>query len=320
MSTILVRAARIGDARALARLRTSIAIAEGDDDRPTADDSRHLIASAGAHMRQQVDLFHESHSSEVVAWSAVTLLGGPSTHRLQIAGGVDPRFRGHGIGSHVLEHQLLTASRLHSEEVGCGAPSGGCVARAASLVGSDAVRLFKSSMRFVGESSEYATRALSPSRGPTTSLRAFTDLDQTALANLRDLHNDAYSNYRGATHWEPNPWRNVVLGHPRLIREISFAAFDPDETTVLGYCLVYREDSPSGDVAYIGHLGVHSGFRRQGLASGLVVEVVRAARQQGLSGTTAAVDHAETPQVAALLTNLGFREVKRYAHFELAVP
>jgi mycothiol synthase len=227
--------------------------------------------------------------------------------RSVIAGQVAPGYRGRRIGARLLDAALD------------GADPAGVLVENESLTGS-ADALYRSRGLQPVFAEDVMTRALAdggpavarPAQAgdpPLTGLR-FTEWSGPAAARFYAVYTAAFAGRPGFPGWPASEWIERISGDPD---------FRPDWTLLAS---VAGADAGfiAGDTGgWIAQVGVVPAARRQGIATRLIVEVLRRMRDAG--ETRAVLDvNVNNPGAIGLYERLGFARAGRRARYEPAPP
>jgi mycothiol synthase len=274
--------------------------------------------------RSWIDLAHDSalavdERGEPVAWGLVIETPEPeSVVRVILTGGVHPEHRGRGLGRELLAWQRARAEQrlsrsdsilpawllAYAPEV---APEHG---RMLERGGFEPVRYF-TSLVAVLEGADL-DRALPDGVRvePLTPERA----EQMRLAK-----NAAFADHWGSQPATQEGWASM-LSLPTVRRDLSRLALVGDD--VVGFVLVEinEDDWPRQGFTgvYIGLVGTVRAWRGRGLASALLADAMRAARDAGLERAVLDVDTENPTGALGVYERLGFRATSRDAAYRIA--
>ncbi|MHA7190788.1 GNAT family N-acetyltransferase [Arthrobacter sp. MDT2-16] len=237
-------------------------------------------------------------------------------------GGVDPQWRGRGIGRAVLAWQVLRArERLRETGQAEGTfrnyveernPSHLALLRAS---GSTIVRYF--------------TEMTRPLDQPIPDLPFPPELELLSFAegahrNITELvrlaHNDAFQDHWGSEPRDQESWQFTVT-HPEFRADWSLALLDPATGEVAAYQLAsFDPDSPE----LLGHaegytdlLGVRRTWRGRGLAPALLAEAMKRYRAAGMDNAGLGVDTENPSGALGLYERMGYVPTQRVIVFDL---
>jgi ribosomal protein S18 acetylase RimI-like enzyme len=231
--------------------------------------------------------------------------------RAQVWGGVDPEWRGRGIGRELLARQERQAADVVARrraELGPGTPAAAWVhvedgvRDAAALVtraGYSAERWFSIMRRDLAEPP--------PDVPPPAGLRLVpwsTEIDDA----VRLAHNDAFTDHWGFQPWNVDTWRQWESGHRDFRGDWSFAVLDGDEVAAYAMSAGYAHDweAQGFTEGWTSKLGVRRPWRGRGLAKALLARSMRAFADAGMEVAGLDVDSANPTGAVALYTGLGY--------------
>lgn len=234
---------------------------------------------------------------------AAGLVGTPPDggFRVDLMGGVHPRWRGRGIGRDLLSWELGRATEIHRAV----APGAGWEIHAGTPAGNDsAERLFR---RFGFTAARYWFDMVAPTAAPVVEplpdgIRS-TAYQVAYEKELYEAHMEAFADHWGFQFREFPDWMTLTVRSETFLPELSTVAFDGDE--IAGYVLSYGEADPSR--IYIGQVGVRRPWRRRGLAGALLSRVLDAARAAGREWASLGVDAASPTGAVGVYERVGFR-------------
>lgn len=289
--------------RAISRLHQLVS---GEDVSPDAWRRQdHALRQGGYTWRRFLAV--DGASQEVVGFGQIShVVNRFSRGRFELWLGVEPDWRGRGVGSQLhsrLERELRT---LGAEEV-------------TALVGQDAVPFFLrrgwSELRRSWQSTldlERADLAGLPERRDRlaaegvvlTTLAGEREARPDWLGELHQLHTALKRDEPSAHPYTPlsrEDFERLFLGQPELLVDAYFLARARDG--LVGESFLFHE---SEDELHTGFTGVLPAWRRRGIALTLKLEAIRWARQRGYRRIVTSNDSLNRPMLA-LNEKLGFR-------------
>jgi mycothiol synthase len=298
MSELHVRPYQAGDAAAVADLINTISRAGGaqtgyvgaeiedavnSEIRDPAADTR-IIADAGG---------------RIVAAGLVPLPpeGGD---RVELIGGVHPDRRGEGIGRELLAWQVERAAARRAEI----APGAQWLASvAAGTADASTIRLCE---RFGFAVGRYFLQMTAPTAAPPVARLAdglrIARPGQEQERQLYAVHTAAFAGLWGFQDRSFESWAALTVRSEAFRPELSRLALAGDE--IAGYVLAY-EDAVPGRV-YLGQLGTAAAWRRRGVASALLADVLAAAGRAGHTHAALDTDAASPTGAVGVYERAGF--------------
>lgn len=244
-----------------------------------------------------------------------------------LLGGVDPAWRGRGIGRRVLAWQRRRANQNIAD------------LRAASSselpgrIGSGVEQQVTSRARLLESAGFTATRWFTELRRSLTGpydvpplrvggLRVEPYTDAHA-ERLRIAHNDAFRDHWGTNPHDAESWRTNVLQDEAFRPHQSYVVVDPGVSgvPVVAYVVNTEYEQDWADQGftdgYTEMLGVSRGWRGRGLARHLLALTARAFAEAGHPYATLDVDAANPTGAVALYESLGYRPVHRATYYSV---
>jgi mycothiol synthase len=235
---------------------------------------------------------------ELVAQASVTTPPGGGG-RVDLAGGVHPKWRGRGIGRDLLSWQLGRAAEIHRSV----APERAWDVELDIVAGdAEAARLCE---RFGLAPARYWFDMVAAAGAVEAALPKGLRVEPYDAARERDLHAvhmAVFSGHWGFQHREFDRWAPMTV-HSAIFRpDLSVLAYDTD--AIVGYVLSYADPDP--ERIYIGQVGVHPSWRRRGVAGGLLAWVLRAAGAAGFRRAGLSVDADSPVGAVGVYERVGF--------------
>ncbi|GIH28369.1 hypothetical protein Aph01nite_66790 [Acrocarpospora phusangensis] len=310
MENLHVRPCRIEDAAAVADLINVVLEAGG---------------AHGGHVAAEVEDALNNEVKDLVADTrvvidaegrlvAVALVPHPPEggDRIELIGGVHPDRRGSGIGRELLTWQFDRAAAHHAKV----APDMEWSAQVA--VGADdtsAIRLFDRFGLTVG-------RYFLQMTAPTASPQVVTPADGVRIApyhhdqerEVHAVHMAAFRELWGHQERGFEPWAALTVRSEAFLPELSRLAFS--DNTIIGYVLTYA--SLPGKL-YIGQVGTSGSWRRRGIASALLSDILSAAHQAGYTHATLDTDADNPTGASGIYTKVGFATNQRVVIYHKSI-
>ncbi|MET7402961.1 GNAT family N-acetyltransferase [Dactylosporangium sp. NPDC005572] len=298
MTDFYERPYRDGDAAAVAELINAVAAAGGGPGGHAPSDVddvvRHEVADPSADTLLVVD------GDGRLAGVGLVPLPPAGGHRLELIGGVHPDRRGAGLGRRVLAWQLERAAARHAEV----APDASWAAQVVTGV-ADAPTL-----RLYEHFGFTVARHFLEMSAPTTSPPTVTPLDGLKLQQyhgseerqVHALHNTAFQDLWGFQPRTFDAWAALTVASATFRPDLSRVAVAGD--AIVGYLLAYGSDTPGR--VYIGQLGTDAAWRRRGIASALLADVLDAAGRAGYTHAALDADADNPTGAVATYARSGF--------------
>lgn len=289
-------------------------------ERTTIEDLQHLV------QQSWVDLGADSivgidGAGVFQAWARNGFRPGSfTTITVHLLGGVDPAWRGRGIGRQVLAWQQARAVR-NVADLRAAAPD---AAELPALIGCFAEEQVVGRTRLLGAAGHVAVRwfyemrkSLPEGVGDASPERALPDgfsLDVFSAAvseQVRIAHNEAFRGHWGSAAMNREAWRTGLIDHPAFRPDLSFVVTDRSgpQSEVVGYALntEFEDDwaAQGFTEGYTEGLGVRPAWRGKGLAAQLLDASARAFAERGHPYATLTVD-ADNPGALRLYEALGY--------------
>jgi mycothiol synthase len=236
--------------------------------------------------------------------------------RASLWGGVAHRWRGQGIGRDLFSWQIDRAADIHREvapDVEWIGTSVAYVADAASI------RLYE---RFGLKVRRYFLRmeAQLGADGPgdTKPLDGFrvTDGNGVDPQALYAADMDAFADHFGFQSEELASWLRHNIDAEDYWPEMSRIAYDGDD--IAAYVLAMREDDVNG--VYVARVGTRRPWRKRGLASALIADLLRAATAGGVATAALNVDADSLTGAVGVYTRNGFVATDREVSYAKVFP
>lgn len=246
----------------------------------------------------------------------------PGSSLVHGAGGVDPAWRGRGIGRSVLAWQAWRAGMRLRET---GQTEGIFRNYVEERNTSHLALLTASGSRIV----RYFTEMTRPLDQPIPELPFPAELELVSFAEAADrnivelvrlAHNDAFQDHWGSEPRDQESWQFTV-SHPEFRADWSLALLDRATGDVVAYQLAsYDEDSKDllgHSEGYTDLLGVRRTWRGRGLAPALLAEAMRRYRADGIENAGLGVDTENPSGALGLYERMGYVPTQRTIVFDL---
>lgn len=229
-------------------------------------------------------------------------------------GGVDPEWRGHGIGRDLLARQERQAAEIvgrRRADLGPDVPAAAFVQVDQGV--DDAARLAVRAGFEPTRHSWVMRRDLStplpdaPLPAAEAGLRLVpwsAELDDA----IRLAHNEAFADHWGFQPWDVETWHQWESGHRDFRGDWSFAVLDGEQVAAYALSAGYVNDweAQGYTEGWTAKLGVRRPWRGRGLAKTLLAASMRAFRAGGIEYAGLDVDSANPTGAVALYTGLGY--------------
>ncbi|MEY9843125.1 mycothiol synthase [Streptacidiphilus sp. BW17] len=239
-------------------------------------------------------------------------------HESRQRGGVDPEYRGRGIGTELLRWAERAALPLHEERFpGCAlALNSGCPVDAEPTMelfhrlGYEQIRWFHDMK--VADLAE-AVAGLPPTPAPRgVVVRQFTS--QRSADALR-VRNDSFRDHFDYTPMDPESWARFVEGSA-FRAQYSLVAYDEAGGAPLGIVLgeeFEKQRQVTGKRnLYVALVGTARAGRKRGIASALLTHVLRIAQADGFDTASLGVDADSPTGAPSVYERVGFRPAKTW--------
>jgi ribosomal protein S18 acetylase RimI-like enzyme len=298
MTDLRVRAYQAGDAAAVADLINLVAETGGGPGGFAAAEIdgavTHEVKDAATDTRVITDA-----GGRLVAAALVPVPPGGG-HRVELFGAVHPDRRGAGIGRELLAWQLERAAFRHAEI----APDAEWLGQvAAGVDDTSAIRLYER-LGFTVERyflAMTAPTASPPPVAPPAGVR-LTPYTEDQERHVYAVHSAAFRDLWGFQERTFDEWAAQTVRSETFRPELSRLALAGEE--IVGYVLPYEHAVPNR--VYIGQVGTAGDWRRRGVASALLADLLGAAGQAGYTHASLDADADNPTGAARVYTSVGF--------------
>lgn len=233
--------------------------------------------------------------------------------RLELVGGVHPDRRGAGLGRELLAWQLDRAAARHAEVAPDALWHGQVMAGDADT---SAARLFE---RFGFAVARFFLEMTAPAASaPAASIADGVRIAPYEPARERDVHTVHTAAFRELWGYQQRTfesWAPLTVRSEAFLPRLSRLALAGDE--IAGYVLSYASDVPGR--LYVGHVGTAGSWRRQGIATGLLAEVLGEAGKAGYTHAALDTDADNATGAAGIYAKVGFSIDQRVIAYRRAV-
>lgn len=299
MDDLLWRSYQPADAPALAALMNSIEEHAGGQAGYTAEELQSLITTLVRDNGTDSTMVLDPAGALVAA--GFTTTPPDSGFRIYLTGGVHPRWRGRGIGRQILGRHLDRAVCIHRE----AAPGAAWVAEVprAPAGDQDAARLYR---RFGLDPVRYwFEMAGCTAHVPAVTTPAGVHVTPYSAQHEAALHAAHMESFAENFAFQPrdlDSWLTITARSQSFLPGLSLLAFDGAE--LAGYLLTYLHADPH--TVYAGELGVRRPWRRRGLGSALLAELLDRAGRAGNKLVALSVDAASPSNAVSIYERAGF--------------
>lgn len=303
------------DVDALEQLLDRCHLADGDEEeRLSVDEIRHLYFGApGADpSRDSIGVFELDGTLVAYGWT-YSPPDPVREARSEQYGIVDPRFRRRGIGRRIL---AWTEERGRERIAATPEELPGILETWALDRLEDRQALFRAAgfepMRYFTTMERPLDQPVEPAPLPAN-LEITTWREELDEA-VREAHNDAFRDHWGFEPRSTEQWRFHYAASERFLPDLSYLALDGRK--VVGYVMsaAMEQDrvAPGGPQAWLGTIGVIRGYRKSGVASGLMTRTMEAFRRSGFRKAVLDVDTENPTGALGLYERHGFRSIRRF--------
>jgi mycothiol synthase len=312
------RPLRREDATALRELELACAPTDGGTSIATIADQTTKLEQAGDNLT--TDTLCAVDSTGQLAAAAWVTCEDRLAHewRASLYGRVHPKYRGRGLGSFIL-HWMEARARQILCEMKDDRPA---VLRFDFYDrGDDALALFEEyGFRFA-----FAEDEMRRDLGRTLPVRdmpegmAVVIWSPQQATRFFDVYQDAFRERPGFPHWSEEVWRHNFTGGAGFRPDLSLLLLEGGEAVGFAICHVETEGTVApASVGWIVQMGVRPAWRRRGLASALLNEVMCRFQADGLQWAALEVN-IDNYRASRLYQRLGFERRRRRTVYKKAV-
>ncbi|HET9170149.1 MAG TPA: GNAT family N-acetyltransferase [Actinospica sp.] len=238
-----------------------------------------------------------------------------TAHWMQADGGVHPDYRGRGLGTSLLRWQADLAPRIH-EHYFPGRPLE-LTARVADT--NTAARDLFAHEGFTPVRWSVSMRRPAEAPEPEAELPEGLVLEPYTPAVARELrlaHNEIFLDHFRGSPWPEDAWL-AWIAQDKIRHDLSFLLRDPEsDGTIAGFVIsshsIAEDIAPDARELHLNIVGTRRPYRGRGVASGLITQVVRAARKHGYPTQSLGVDAENSTGAISVYEHSGFEAVRRY--------
>jgi mycothiol synthase len=312
MGDFTTREYRETDAPAVAELINGIEVHVGGHPYMTAEETRVLLASMVRDPAMDSRLLFARNGE--LAGAACVPTPPDGGFRLDMMGGVDPAWRGRGIGRELLDWQLRRAAEIHRDT----APERDwAIHFGVAEADADAQRLYR---RFGLTPIRYWFEMVAPTDPvPDVAVPDGLDIVDCVPARERELyeaHTEAFADHWGFQARHADDWLSLTVRSADFAPSLSRLALAGDR--IAGYVLTYV--SPEPGRGYIGQVGVRRPWRRRGLAGAMLARVLVACAGAGLGAAALGVDAENPTGAVGVYERVGFAVESRGVTYARELP
>ena len=311
LSDLTWRATQYTDILAIHKMLADNRATDRTESIPSAERLRAVLGMLGDQLDTNT-LIAIAGDGTVAAEAMIVFPPGEGDQLALTDGHVHVRYRGRGLGSHLLEW-LEVRARQEFSATTSGAPQ----LMRTSCAGhqTDRIALFEQhgfqAMRY-----SYRMQRSLAEPIPGVSLPASLVMAQwTPELDLPLMHafNAAFSEHWGLQTMNQEAWREFFTGVPQFRGDLSYLAMDAEK--VAGFCVNWVEGAENAREGWIEAIGVIPAWRGRGIASALMAKSLQVFQAEGLKQAALDVD-AENPTGALrLYEKHGFTIARESIHF-----
>jgi mycothiol synthase len=308
------RSLRAADAGALHRLELECVPADGGTGLSSEEEYRRKLRLAENLATDTLCAADSSGRLAAAAW--VTLDDHPQEqYRVFLDGRVHPEYRGRGLGSYILQWMEARALEMLAAQK---EDRPGLLRLDFYDRGADAVALFERfgfGLAFAEDEMERDLSRPLPDRQFPEGLTTVSWSPKRA-GQFFEVYEGAFGDRPRFPHWSEEAWRHNLTDYPDFRPDLSLLVLDGAEGAAFTVCHVEEEgrQQPRG-TGFVDQMGVRPGWRRQGLGSALLGELMRRFKAEGLARAALSVDVDNQPAIR-LYEGLGFERRRRRTSYQ----
>jgi GNAT superfamily N-acetyltransferase len=298
---------RLEDAASLNQLLVDCSSIDGGTHLPDKDGLRRELASLTDLTADSLAAENEAGKLVAFAWVAINVRLENGV-RAFLNGRVHPDYRRQEIGTYLLSWQDARARQIFSllEDDRPRILRADFYDRA-----EDALRLYEGhglTYRFAEDTLQRDLRQPIPAN-PLPEEMGFIPWSEKTAPEFFMVYDDAFRTRPGFPGWEEPVWRAFFTSYDEFRPDLSLLVRDGDQSAA--YALVHVDE----EGGWIVQMGTGQAYRRRGLASSLLAELMRRFQEAGL--ITAWIDvNINNPTARRVYEQNGFTLAKRYTSYQ----
>jgi mycothiol synthase len=307
-------------------LHETLNAADGAQEHLSVDDLRDELAPDWIDLAQDSRIGLDRHGVARAFGLVQVRPGDVTLLRASCWGGVDPKWRGQGVGRALLAWQLSRAETIVADrraELGADTPAAALIVTeeraesAAQLIGRAGFELSRYFFVMRRDLSEPIPAPVVPEGLRVVTFEAAVAEDPGIDDVLRLAHNEAFEHHWGFQPWSSDTWQQWETGQRDFRGDWSFLALDGDQ--IAGYALSAGFRTEWANVGWTqgwtSKLGVRPAWRGIGLARTLLTASMQAFAADGMQYAGLDVDSDNPTGAVGLYSGLGYQVRHRSAHW-----
>lgn len=307
------RDARLEDASAIRELSVAAVEVDGLDGPQPVAEIKQIFSIIGDDAATDTLLALDKQENVMAMAFVFVLPPGEDERQVRIGGSVHVDYRGRGIGSYLMRWMEARARQKLA-----GADDGllqrvltNCRDHQTDRIALFEKHGFQAIRYFYKMKRDLTVPIPEKTLLPELTLTTWTaDLDTA----LWEAFNDSFRDHFGFVPFTPELWKKIISGGPHFRRDLTYLALN-DEGQVVGFLIsdvdASRNAGREKSEASMGQIGVIRGWRKQGIASALIVQAMRTYKDAGFDYAVLGVDTENPTGALQLYENLGFASVRR---------